>query len=105
MFEGFERKVVPVDGLDIACAVGGKGVPVPFLHCFPQTMAMWARMPQGWSRQLVHGRPIPPSTGRSNSRRGLEIRIERYPPIAAVTLFSTFGCALQAPAIDYVSDS
>jgi haloacetate dehalogenase len=44
MFEGFERKVVPVDGVDIACAVGGKGPPVLLLHGFPQTMAMWARV-------------------------------------------------------------
>jgi len=44
MFEGFKRMVVPVDGLDIACAVGGKGTPVLLLHGFPQTMAMWARV-------------------------------------------------------------
>ena len=44
MFEGFERKVVPVDGLYIACAVGGKGTPVLLLHGFPQTMAMWGRI-------------------------------------------------------------
>ena len=44
MFEGFERKVAPVEGLDIACAVGGRGAPVLLLHGFPQTMAMWARV-------------------------------------------------------------
>ena len=55
MFEGFERKVVRVDGLDIACAIGGKGAPVLLLHGFPQTMAIWACVPQGWSRQVVHG--------------------------------------------------
>jgi haloacetate dehalogenase len=44
MFEGFERKVVLADGLDIACAVGGKGAPILLLHGFPQTMAMWARV-------------------------------------------------------------
>jgi len=44
MFEGFERKIVPVDGLDVACTVGGEGAPVLLLHGFPQTMAMWARV-------------------------------------------------------------
>ena len=44
MFEGFERKVVPVEGLDIACAVGGSGTPLLLLHGYPQTMAMWARV-------------------------------------------------------------
>lgn len=44
MFEGFERKVAPVEGLDIACAIGGEGAPVLLLHGFPQTMAMWARV-------------------------------------------------------------
>ena len=44
MFEGFERKVAPVEGLDIACVIGGEGAPVLLLHGFPQTMAMWARV-------------------------------------------------------------
>jgi haloacetate dehalogenase len=44
MFEGFERKIVDVDGFDIACVVAGSGRPVLLLHGFPQTMAMWARV-------------------------------------------------------------
>jgi haloacetate dehalogenase len=44
MFEGFERKTVAVDGIDIACVVGGAGPPVLLLHGFPQNMAMWARV-------------------------------------------------------------
>jgi haloacetate dehalogenase len=44
MFEGFERKVAPVEDLDIPCAIGGRGAPVLLLHGFPQTMAMWARV-------------------------------------------------------------
>jgi haloacetate dehalogenase len=44
VFEGFERKTVAVDGIDIACVVGGSGPPVLLLHGFPQTMAMWARV-------------------------------------------------------------
>ncbi len=44
MFEGFERRIVDVDGVGIACAVGGNGPPVLLLHGFPQCMAMWARV-------------------------------------------------------------
>jgi haloacetate dehalogenase len=44
MFEGFERKIVAVDGIDIACVVGGSGPPALLLHGFPQNMAMWARV-------------------------------------------------------------
>src|ERR1700684_2974051 len=44
MFERFERKTVAVDGIDIACVVGGSGPPVLLLHGFPQNMAMWARV-------------------------------------------------------------
>jgi haloacetate dehalogenase len=44
MFEGFERKVVAIDGVDIACVVGGKGPPLFLLHGFPQNKSMWARV-------------------------------------------------------------
>jgi haloacetate dehalogenase len=44
MFEGFERKVVSVAGIDIAAVVGGSGPPVLMLHGFPQNRAMWARV-------------------------------------------------------------
>ena len=44
MFEGFERKVAAVEGLEIAYVIGGEGAPVLLLHGFPQTMAMWSRV-------------------------------------------------------------
>ncbi len=44
MFSGFERKRVLANGIDVACVVGGRGVPVLLLHGFPQTMAMWAQI-------------------------------------------------------------
>ena len=44
MFEGFERNIIDVNGLDVAYAIGGKGPPVLLLHGFPQTMAMWAKV-------------------------------------------------------------
>jgi haloacetate dehalogenase len=44
MFDDFERKMVSVAGMQIACAVGGSGPPVLMLHGFPQNLAMWARV-------------------------------------------------------------
>ena len=44
VFEGFEHKTIAVDGIDIACVVGGSGPPALLLHGFPQNRAMWARV-------------------------------------------------------------
>ncbi len=44
MFDSFERRVVAVDGTDIACVVGGSGPPLLLLHGYPQNKAMWARV-------------------------------------------------------------
>jgi haloacetate dehalogenase len=44
MFENFIRETVAVDGIDIACVLGGSGPPVLLLHGIPQNMAMWARV-------------------------------------------------------------
>jgi haloacetate dehalogenase len=44
MFEGFEHRIVSVEGIDIACDVGGSGPPVLLLHGFPQSRAMWVRV-------------------------------------------------------------
>ncbi len=44
MFEGFSSRRVAVDGIEIACCIGGAGPPVLLLHGFPQTKAMWARV-------------------------------------------------------------
>jgi haloacetate dehalogenase len=44
MFDNFERRIMSVAGIDIACVVGGSGPPVLMLHGFPQNLAMWARV-------------------------------------------------------------
>ena len=44
MFAAFERKTIAVDGIEIACVVGGSGPPALLLHGFPQNLAMWARV-------------------------------------------------------------
>ena len=41
MFEGFERGVASIAGIDLAYVRGGSGPPVLLLHGFPQTKAMW----------------------------------------------------------------
>src|SRR5579859_5110576 len=53
MFEGFERKVVSVAGIEIACVVGGSGPPVLMLHGFPQNSAMWARVALALARTFT----------------------------------------------------
>ena len=44
MFQGFESKTIAIDGIDIACVIGGSGPPVLMLHGYPQSKAMWAEV-------------------------------------------------------------
>jgi haloacetate dehalogenase len=44
MFDGFDRRMLSVGGIDIACVIGGSGPPVLMLHGFPQSRAMWTRV-------------------------------------------------------------
>jgi haloacetate dehalogenase len=53
MFEGFTRQSVTVEGIDIACVIGGSGPPVLLLHGFPQNMAMWARVAPQLARHFT----------------------------------------------------
>ena len=53
MFEGFERKTVAVDGVDIACVIGGAGPPLLVLHGFPQNRAEWARVAPTLAEQFT----------------------------------------------------
>jgi haloacetate dehalogenase len=40
-FPGFERRCVAVNGIEIACVIGGSGPPLLLLHGHPQTHAIW----------------------------------------------------------------
>lgn len=40
MFEGFSERKINVGDVEIACVVGGSGVPLLLLHGFPQNKAM-----------------------------------------------------------------
>lgn len=44
MFENFERHLVAVNDVEIACVTAGEGEPILMLHGFPQTMALWSRI-------------------------------------------------------------
>jgi haloacetate dehalogenase len=41
LIEGFERRTLPGDGLEIDALVGGSGPPLLLLHGFPQTRMCW----------------------------------------------------------------
>ncbi len=42
MFHGFTERVIPGEGADIFCRIGGDGPPLLLLHGYPETCAMWA---------------------------------------------------------------
>lgn len=44
MFEGFERRRVAANGVEINLVAGGKGPPVLLLHGYPQTHVIWRRI-------------------------------------------------------------
>lgn len=44
MIAGFQSRVFPAQGADVAYDIGGSGPPLLLLHGFPQTRAMWARI-------------------------------------------------------------
>lgn len=41
LIEGFERRCLPGDGVEIDALVGGSGPPLLLLHGYPQTRIMW----------------------------------------------------------------
>lgn len=42
MFEDFDTRVIPGEGAEIFCRIGGVGPPLLLLHGYPETGAMWA---------------------------------------------------------------
>lgn len=44
MFEGFQHRTLTIEGIDIACRIGGSGPPLLLLHGYPQNLAMWAKV-------------------------------------------------------------
>jgi len=44
MFEGFEKKKIQLDDVEINYVTAGEGAPVLLLHGFPQNLSMWARI-------------------------------------------------------------
>lgn len=44
MFEGFDRRRIDADGIEINTLVGGQGAPLLLLHGYPQTHVMWRKV-------------------------------------------------------------
>jgi haloacetate dehalogenase len=44
MFEGFERRRVQANGIEINLVTGGNGPPLLLLHGYPQTHAIWRKL-------------------------------------------------------------
>ncbi|MBO0904766.1 alpha/beta fold hydrolase [Jiella sonneratiae] len=42
MFNGFSERIIPGEGAEIFCRIGGDGPPLLLLHGYPETGAMWA---------------------------------------------------------------
>jgi haloacetate dehalogenase len=44
MFEGFTRRRIAVNGVEINLVTGGNGPPLLLLHGYPQTHAIWRKV-------------------------------------------------------------
>jgi hypothetical protein len=83
MFEGFETKVVDVDGIAIACVVGGAGLPVLLLHGFPLPSPKPTRLLQLFVPRLCAGSARLDAVARISAlpcHRPRPRRTDRAPP-------------------------
>ncbi len=53
MFEGFEERRVPANGIAINAAIGGSGPPLLLLHGYPQSHVMWHAVAPGLAEHFV----------------------------------------------------
>jgi haloacetate dehalogenase len=70
MIDGFERRRLPGDGVDIDALVGGNGPPLLLLHGYPQTRVMWRAMAPALAARFTLVIPDLRGYGRSDKPPG-----------------------------------
>jgi haloacetate dehalogenase len=53
LFPGFATRRIDVDGVEVACVVGGSGPPLLLLHGHPQTHAIWHKVAPRLAQQYT----------------------------------------------------
>lgn len=91
MFDGFEKKRVSVEGVNIFCRVKGQGEPVLLLHGFPQTHAMWADVAEDLARDYTVVCADLRGYGASDKPKGVENYSFRAMGADQVALMAALG--------------